>query len=78
VSKIDRAVSKLKNVKAAGEDVIINEMVTSDGLAIVEWLVCLFNLCMNLSNALEDWSNAIIVPLLKGKAIRRNVRTIEV
>jgi hypothetical protein len=43
--EVERAVMKLKNGKAAGVDGIINEMVKIARLAIVEWLVCLFNLC---------------------------------
>jgi hypothetical protein len=38
----------------------------SDDLAIVEWLVRLFNACMNMSNAPEDWIIAIVVTLFKG------------
>jgi hypothetical protein len=42
-------------------------MVKSGGLAIVEWLVHLFNACMNMGNAPDGWRSAIIVPLVKGK-----------
>jgi hypothetical protein len=67
IHNVDRAASQLKNEKAAGEDVITNEMVKSGELVIVEWFVFLFNLCMNIGNASEDWGSAIVVPLLKGK-----------
>jgi hypothetical protein len=60
-------VSQLKNKKAAREDVITNEMVKSGELVIVEWFVCLLNLCMNIGNASADWGSAIVVLLLKGK-----------
>jgi hypothetical protein len=65
--EVQRAVSKLKNGKAAGEDGITNEMVKSGGLAIVERLVRLFNACMNIGNAPDEWRSAIVVPLFKGK-----------
>jgi hypothetical protein len=53
-------------------------MVKSGGLAIVEWLVRLFNACMNMGNAPDDWISVILILLFKGKGDRRNSRTIEV
>jgi hypothetical protein len=37
------------------------EMVNTVGQPIVEWLVCLFNLHMNMSNVQLAWSSAIIL-----------------
>jgi hypothetical protein len=39
------------------------EMLKTVGLPIVEWLVCLFNLCMNMDNVQLAWSSAIIFSL---------------
>jgi hypothetical protein len=52
-------------------DGITNEMAKSGGLAFVEWLVRLFNLCMNMGNAPEDWRSAIVVPFFK--VVRSNM-----
>jgi hypothetical protein len=41
-------------------------MVKTGGLVIVEWLVRIFNVCINMGEALEDWRSAIVVPLFKG------------
>jgi hypothetical protein len=64
----------MKNRIAAGENVITNEMAMSDGLAVVEWLACLLNLCMNIVNAPEDWRSAIVVPLLKGMGYKKECK----
>jgi hypothetical protein len=72
--EVHRAVSKLKNGKAAGEDGITNEMVKSGGLVIVECLVRIFNVCMNMGNTPEDWRSAIIVPLFKGNGDKKECK----
>jgi hypothetical protein len=35
--------------------------------AVVKWLVRLFNVCFECSNVHEEWKEACIVPLYKGK-----------
>jgi hypothetical protein len=72
--EVHRAVSMLKNGKAAGEDGITNEMVKGGGLVIVECLVRLFNVCMNIGNAPEDWRSAIVVLLLKGNGDKKECK----
>jgi hypothetical protein len=67
-------VSKLQNRKAAGEDGITNEMVTSGGLAFVEWLVSLFNVFMNMGEVPKDWRSAIVVPLFDGKGDKKECK----
>jgi hypothetical protein len=49
-------------------------MVMSDGLAVVEWLICLLNLCMNIANVPEDWRSATVVPLLKGMGYKKECK----
>jgi hypothetical protein len=73
--EVQIAVSKLKNGKAADVDGITNEMVKSGGLAIFEWLVrLLFNACMNIDNAPDEWRNAIVVPLFKGNRDKKECK----
>jgi hypothetical protein len=72
--EVQRAVRKLKNGKATKEDGITNEMVKSVGLGIIGWLVRLFNVCMNISNALEDWGSAIVVSLFKAKGDKKEYK----
>jgi hypothetical protein len=44
------------------------------GLAIVEWLVRLFNACMNLGNAPDERRSAILVSLFKGKSDKKECK----
>jgi hypothetical protein len=67
-------VNKLKNGKASGEDGISNEMLKRGGPAIVEWLVRLYNLCMNVGRAPLEWKTAIIVPPFNGKGDKKECK----
>ena len=42
-------------------------MLKEGGVAAVEWMVRLFNICFLLSRVPVDWLHGIIVPLYKGK-----------
>jgi uncharacterized membrane protein len=65
----------LKNGKAAAEDAIANQMVKSGGLAMVEWLVRLFNLCINMvGNVPLDSRSATVSHYLRVRVITRNVK----
>jgi hypothetical protein len=67
----------LKNGKAAAEDAISNQMVKSGGLAIVEWLVRLFNLCINMvANSPLD-SRSATVSLFKGEGDKKECKELE-
>jgi hypothetical protein len=68
----ERAVSKLMNGKAAGEDGIRNEIVNSSGLVILEWLIRLSTLSMSMDNVLLDWRCAIVFLSFKSNGDRRN------
>jgi hypothetical protein len=49
--EVEETVNKLKNGKTSGGDGIANEILKREGPAVVEWLVGLFNLCMNVDSA---------------------------
>jgi hypothetical protein len=49
-------------------------MVKSGGLAIVELLIHLDNVCTNMGNAPEDWRSAIVFSLFKGKGDKKECR----
>jgi hypothetical protein len=49
-------------------------MVKSGGLVIVECMVRLFNVCINIGNAPEDWRSAIVVPLFNGKGDKKECK----
>src|SRR5215469_14425216 len=65
--EIIRAVKSLKNGKAAGGDGILSEMLKA-GLEIVyKWLGKLFNGCWVKREVPQDWQEARISPIYKGK-----------
>jgi hypothetical protein len=81
IHEVARAVSKLKNGKAAGEHGITNERVKSGELAIVERLVRPVNFCTNLymGSVALDWRCAIVTLFnSKGISYKKNARTSEV
>ncbi|XP_071512677.1 uncharacterized protein [Panulirus ornatus] len=65
--EVVKALRKMKAGKAAGLDSIAVEFIKKGGDCIVDWLVRLFNVCMTHGEVPEDWRNACIVPLYKGK-----------
>jgi hypothetical protein len=72
--EVEEAVNKLKNGKASGEDGITNERLRRRGPAVVEWLVRLFNLCMNVGGAPLEWRSVIVVLLFKGKGDKKQCK----
>ena len=65
------AINRLKAGKASGMDGIAGECIRKGGVAIVEWLVRMFNGCFESGCVPGDWKSACIVPLYKGKGDRR-------
>jgi hypothetical protein len=45
------------------------------GLAMVEWLARLLNLCMHMGNAPDEWRITIVVPLFKGKGDKKECKS---
>ena len=65
--EVVKALRKMKCGKAAGLDGIAVEFIKKGGDCVVDWLVRIFNVCMGRGEVPEDWRNACIVPLYKGK-----------
>src|SRR6201990_981488 len=53
--------------KATGLDGISGEMLLEGGVSVVEWMLRLFNLCLATDVVPQDWQDACVVPLYKGK-----------
>ena len=66
------ALKKMKGGKAAGMDGIVVEMFKNEGISIIDWLLRIFNNCMESGVIPEDWKAACIVPVYKGKGDRRD------
>ena len=65
LSEIQRAVSKLKNNKAPGIDLICNEMIKSSQNILGPCLLKLFNACLSSGTYPECWTDGYILPLYK-------------
>ena len=66
------ALKMMKGGKAAGRDGIVVEMLKNGGISLIDWLLRIFNNCMESGVVREDWKAACIVPVYKGKGDRRD------
>ena len=68
--EIRQAIGRLKGGKAPGIDGVTAEMLKAGGEVVVEWLhwVC----CLSWEQGVvpEEWVQAIIIPIYKGKGCR--------
>ena len=65
--EIEKAVREMKPGRAPGLDGCAVECLKQGGMALMEWLERVFNLCLNEGVVPADWRSACIVPLYKGK-----------
>ena len=63
--EVERAVKKLRNGKAAGEDSIVPELLKNGGTSLIDWLWELLLEGWKSGKAPEDWKSATLVPLHK-------------
>ena len=67
IEEIGKALRKVKRGKSTGLDGISGEMLLEGGVSVVEWMLRLFNLCLTTGVVPQDWQDACVVPLYKGK-----------
>jgi hypothetical protein len=67
VDEVCKNIKKLKNGKACGQDIIINEFIKHSNNAMIQLYTKLFNLILYKSYIPEDWSIGVIKPLYKNK-----------
>ena len=60
--EVKRALNETKGSKTPGMDGVRVEMVKEGGVAVLEWLVRVFNICFMLSIVPVDWVTAYMVP----------------
>ena len=65
--EVERAVKKLQNGKAAGDDRIVAELVKNGGETMIDWLVELIQEVWKTRRVSQEWKNATLVPLHKKK-----------
>ena len=63
--EVERAVKKLRNGKAAGEDSIVPELLKNGGTSLIDWLWELLLEGWKSGKVREDWKSATLVPLHK-------------
>ena len=71
-AEIMGAVKKMKGGKAAGIYGIFVEMLKNGGICKIDWLLRIFNRCMESGVVLEGWKVACIVPVYERKGDRRD------
>ena len=64
------ALKKIKGGKAAGMDGTAVKS-KNEAICIIDWLLRIFNRCMETGVVLQGWKVACIVPIYKGKGDRR-------
>ena len=65
--EVRKQISKLKNGKSSGIDVILNEFLKNSPTSMVTLLVKFFNLILTTGLTPTEWSIGIIVPIYKNK-----------
>ncbi len=71
--EIRRSISNLKNNKACGNDLILNEYIKASKDVLLPLWMKLFNNVLDSGKIPEDWQIGTIVPIYKGKGDVNNV-----
>jgi len=72
--EVQEAVKEMKTGKAPGLDGCAAECLKKGGVAVIEWLVRLLNVCFVSGVVPVDWCSACVVPLYKGKGDKYECR----
>ena len=70
--EIKDALRKVKRGKSAGLDGVSGEMLKEGGDSMIEWLERLFMVCWRNGEVPQDWQDACVVPIYKGKGDKRD------
>ena len=65
--EVAKAVRRLRNGKAAGEDRIVAELLKNGGEAVIDWLMELMQEVWRTRQVPQEWRNATLIPLFKKK-----------
>ena len=72
LDEVIKSVKKLKNSKASGIDLILNEFLKNCPIHVLELATAFFNLVLDTGYTPSEWSMGVIKPLYKGKGQRNN------
>lgn len=70
--EVEKVMARLKSGKAAGIDGVIAEMLKFGGEVIADWMFWICDLAWRSGEVPEEWREAVIVPLYKGKGCRND------
>ena len=65
--EVEKAVGKLKNGNASGNDNITAELLKNGGEAVVDWVTELVQEVWRTRQVPQEWKNSTLVPLFKKK-----------
>ena len=65
MDEVKSALKRMKNGKAAGEDLIPAEILKNVGEEGVSWITEIFNKCWNEGKTPEEWNKSIVCPIFK-------------
>ena len=71
LSEVKKALMKVKMGKAAGVDGVTGEMLRFGGEVVSRWLWTICKVAWEKGVVPEEWMNAVIVPIYKGKGDKR-------
>jgi hypothetical protein len=63
--EVERAIARMRNGKAAGEDAIVPEMIKEGGRIAVEAITDLFDAVWRAGRTPDDWRKSVIIPIYK-------------
>ena len=72
IDEIKKCIKKLKNNKAAGVDLILNEFLKNIPHELLDLMTIFFNKILALGHVPVEWTLGLIKPLYKGKGPRDN------
>ena len=69
--EVCKALGKMKNGKSAGLNGVQVIMLKAGKESVIEWLERLLNVCWKSGRVSQDWQDACLVPIYKGKGDKR-------
>ena len=70
--EVFKCIQKLKNDKACGQDLILNEFLKHSSSKLLYPITLLFNVVLKSGKVPEAWSKGVICPIYKGKGSQKD------
>ena len=66
--EVERAVRKLRNGKAGGQDEVVAELLKNGGEAVIDWLTEVIQQVWQTGKVPQEWKDATLIPIHKKRA----------